>query len=245
MLTSEQAEQLARNVVARRFAEAHVAFCAGSLMRGEGTRYSDIDLVVIFPSLKQARREAFIYDNVPVEAFLHDPATLRYFFEHVDAASGIASLPRMVSEGAIVWGEASEARLYKQWAAEILARGPVPLTPEQIRNTAYVITDMVDDLRAPRSKAELVGTGANLYQVMGDFALRSKCRWSGKGKHIIRRLDNEDPDFCREFIDAFEDMFATGKATKVVLLAESLLAPHGGFVFDGFAGEAPVDWRKD
>jgi hypothetical protein len=103
---------------------------------------------------------------------------------------------------------------------------------------------MVDDLRAPRSKAELVGTGARLYQVIGDFALRSKCRWSGTGKHIVRRLDNEDPGFCREFINAFEDMFATGDATKVISLAESLLAEHGGFVFDGFAREAPVDWRK-
>ena len=35
-----------------------------------------------------------------------------------------------------------------------------------------------------------------------------------------------------------------GDATKVIVLAESLLAEHGGFVFDGFAREAPADWRK-
>lgn len=244
MLTPEQAEQLARNVVTERFSDAQVAFCAGSLLRGEGTRHSDIDLVVIFASLKQARRESFIYDNVPVEAFLHDAATLQYFFEYVDAASGVPSLPRMVNEGVIVRGTLSVARQYKLRAAEILAGGPAPLTAEQVRNTAYLITDLVDDLRAPRSKAELVATGARLYQVMGDFALRSKCRWSATGKHIVRQLGGEDPGFCRQFTDAFEDMFATGDATKVISLAERMLAQYGGFVFDGFAKEAPVEWRK-
>ena len=122
ILTPEQAAQLARNVVARRFTDARVAFCAGSLMVGEGTSHSDIDLVVIFASLEHARRKSFIYDSVPIEAFLHDPATLRYFFENVGAASGIPSLPRMVDEGVIVCGTASEAKQYKQWATEIVFR---------------------------------------------------------------------------------------------------------------------------
>ena len=64
-------------------------------MVGEGTSHSDIDLVVIFASLEHARRGVFlfIYDSVPIEAFLHDPATLRYFFENVGAAWGIRHSP--------------------------------------------------------------------------------------------------------------------------------------------------------
>jgi hypothetical protein len=34
-----------------------------------------------------------------VEAFVHDPATLKYFFFEVDRASGVPSLPQMVVEG--------------------------------------------------------------------------------------------------------------------------------------------------
>ena len=185
ILTSEQAAQLARNVVARRFTDAHVAFCAGSLMVGEGTPHSDIDLVVIFASLEHARRESFIYDSVPIEAFLHDPATLRYFFENVNAASGIPSLPRMVDEGVIVCGTASEAEQYKQWATEILAAGPLPLTSEQIQDTAYAISDMVDDLREPRSCKQLIlGSGQ-----MGNLHLSPEAEafFAKKGCKVVLR----------------------------------------------------------
>nr|WP_246730571.1 nucleotidyltransferase domain-containing protein [Rhizobium leguminosarum] len=48
---------VARHCIASCYAGAAFAYAAGSIMRGEGTVFSDIDLVVVFPSLQRAWRE--------------------------------------------------------------------------------------------------------------------------------------------------------------------------------------------
>jgi len=66
-----------------------VLLLAGSIVRGEGTPHSDLDLVVIFDRLPNAYRESFYFGDLPVEAFVHDPETLNYFLFEVDRSSGI------------------------------------------------------------------------------------------------------------------------------------------------------------
>lgn len=46
-----------------------------------------------------AYRESFTFGGYPVEAFVHDPATLEYFFLEVDRPSGVPALAQMVVEG--------------------------------------------------------------------------------------------------------------------------------------------------
>jgi hypothetical protein len=38
--------------------------------------------------------------------------------------------------------------------------------------------------------------------------------------------------------------FVRGEAAKVIEMTEELLAPHGGFLFDGLRLDAPADWRN-
>ena len=64
---------------AERYPRSDVIFLAGSLVRGGGTATSDLDLVVVFERLPSAYRESFQFRQWPVEAFVHDPETLRYF----------------------------------------------------------------------------------------------------------------------------------------------------------------------
>jgi predicted nucleotidyltransferase len=85
-------------VFSQRYPDAAVAFAAGSLVRGEGTAYSDLDLVVVYQTLPAAYRESFRFQGLPVEVFVHDPETLEYFFIEMDVASGIPALPQMVME---------------------------------------------------------------------------------------------------------------------------------------------------
>jgi hypothetical protein len=47
----------------------------------EAARTSDLDIVVVFDTLPNAYREAFTFGGWPVETFVHDPTTLRDFFE--------------------------------------------------------------------------------------------------------------------------------------------------------------------
>ena len=103
-------------------------FLAGSLVREEGTPYSDLDLVVVFKRLPTAYRESFHFQGYPVEAFVHDPETLNYFFTEVDRPSGIPSLMQMVVEGVEVPDTTSPALRLKQLAESVLAMGPPALT---------------------------------------------------------------------------------------------------------------------
>src|SRR5215212_5792878 len=90
--------EAARGVWRERYAGARVVFLGGSVMRGEATPASDLDVVVVYERLPNAYREAFVYVGWPVEAFVHDAGTLEEFFE-VDRRRGLPSLMRMVWEG--------------------------------------------------------------------------------------------------------------------------------------------------
>jgi RimJ/RimL family protein N-acetyltransferase len=242
--TAEQARELSQRIMESKFPGAVAAFCAGSIVRGEGTETSDIDLVVVFPKLEKAWRESFIFEGWPVEAFVHDPATLQYFFEEVDAKSGVPSLPQMVREGLFVYGDEKTAQELKALAGKVIDAGPALLVSEDIKNRLYGITDLVDDLRAPKSRAEAVGIAAKLYEQLADFALRSQGHWSGAGKQISRSLRRQNPELHSEFVQAFDSFFAFNDSSGVVKLAEKITTAFGGLVFDGYRREAPASWRK-
>jgi predicted nucleotidyltransferase len=101
----ESALLAARKCFATRFSGASHMFVAGSIMRGEGSDFSDIDLVVVYPKLARAWRESFVLDGFPIEAFVHDAETLAYFVEK-DIESGAPVIVDMVANGVIV-GDAS------------------------------------------------------------------------------------------------------------------------------------------
>jgi predicted nucleotidyltransferase len=237
-------EAVARRIVEAKFRSAEVAFCAGSIVRGEGTATSDLDLVLVFGKVDQAWRESFVFERWPVEAFVHDPATLDYFFREVDAKSGIPSLPQMVLEGLVVWGTTAEANKYSAAAKQIMESGPQPLAPEEIRDRIYGIGDLANDLAAPKSREEAIAIGAQLYGALGDFALRSKGLWSGEGKQLVRALERQAPQLKSEFTAAFERLLSKGDSRGVLELAEKLIVPFGGSNFDGFRRDAPAHWRS-
>ena len=76
----ERIIDVANEIRSNRYKEAEAVFAAGSIVRGEGTPFSDLDLVVVYAELRCAFRESFRFGGYPVEAFVHDPATLEYFF---------------------------------------------------------------------------------------------------------------------------------------------------------------------
>ena len=234
--------EITKEILQAKYPAAEFAFLAGSIVRGEATAFSDLDLVVIFENLPNAFRESFYHKNFPVEAFIHTPETLNYFFES-DAKDGVPSLAAMVAEGIEVPRKNDLSEKLKSLAKDVLANPP-KLSVEEIRIFRCWITDLVDDIREPRSKAELTASGTTLYAALGSFYLRANNFWSAKNKSIPRHLQKANPGFCRDFCEGFEDLFVNGKTEKVIELAEELLAPHGGFLFDGLRLDAPADWQK-
>lgn len=212
-------------------------FLAGSVMRGEATPTSDLDIVVVYERLPNAHREAFVYRGWPVEAFVHDAETLEQFFES-DRKRGLPAMMSMVSEGVEI-PEASEFSTgLKRRARELIEGGPPPWDEEELKLRRYRLTDWVDDVRFPRSPEELVATGAYLYQDVADFYFRTRGLWAAHSKTIPRRLMQANAAFADTFLRAFDALFADKRAEPVITLVEEMLEPFGGPLFEGFRKEA-------
>jgi hypothetical protein len=236
--------RVAREVHKERYSNAAILFAAGSFVRGEATAYSDLDLVVVFHSVPNAYRDSFRFEGVPVEAFVHDPATLNYFFYEIDRPSGIAALPQMVKEGIEIPGPNELSISLKQLAATVLDLGPPPLSTDVLLRRRYELSDLLDDLRDPRSHTEMAASGSLLYGSLADFYLRSRGCWSAKGKSIPRVLERSDSRVCARFCESFERLFVQADPAAAIALTEELLQPTGGLLFDGYRLEAPADWTK-
>jgi predicted nucleotidyltransferase len=236
--------EVANAVRSDRYKDAAAVFAAGSIVRGEGTATSDLDLVVVYPTLPCAYRESFRFDGYPVEAFVHDPETLEYFFLEVDRPSGVPSLPQMVFEGIEVPGSSALSQGLKRRAAEVIEAGPPALEADSEQRLRYFISDLLDDLRAPRSQEELIGAGARLYERLADYHLRRRRLWSAKGKAIPRALRTVDPALASRYTDAFAALFVTSDPQPAIRLAEEFLREAGGPLFDGYRSEAPAAWRQ-
>ncbi len=233
----------ALEIVAERFEGAAVTFLGGSVMRGEGTETSDLDLVVVYERLDAAYRESFMHRGWPVEAFVHDPETLRYFFSHVDRASGVPSLPDMVASGVPLPRANDLSKSLQTLAEETISTGPPRWNDVEVAASRYAITNLADDLRSPRSRAELVATAAALYSALGEHFLRGQGLWSASSKAIPRRLEAVAPAFAGRFTDAFERLFEKGQSEAVIRLCEEVLTPYGGWLFAGHKVVAPLEWR--
>jgi len=226
----------------QKYPEADVIFLAGSVVRGEGTKTSDLDIVVVYDSLPNAYRDSYHFGGWPVEAFIHDPQTLEYFIRK-DASSGVPTMSAMLSEGIELPLPSELSQRLKQRAKETLLAGPPLWKAKDIDSSRYLISDLIEDIKAPRTRSEMYATASQLYNAISNHYLRSQGLWSAKGKTIPRRLHKIDDAFAERFEGAFESVFAQGQLESVIALAMDVIAANGGFLFEGYRVEAPQEWR--
>ncbi len=235
--------EITNEILQTKYPSAEFAFLAGSIVRGEGTAFSDLDVVIIYKELLNAFRESFYFRKFPVETFVHTPETLNYFIFDFDRPSTVGSLARMVSEGIEVPKKTDLSEKLKRLANQYLAYPP-KISEDEKRDMRCRITDLVDDIRAPRSKEELTASATVLYTLLADFYFRVNGFWSAKSKSIPRNLQKINPELRQKFRASFEELFVAGKPEKVVELAKELLEPHGGFMFDGLRLDSSPDCKK-
>lgn len=236
-------EQTAQKILNEKFPDCRAMFLAGSVIRGEATEFSDLDIVVVYDRLDTAWRDAFYFDTWPVEVFVHDPETLNYFYENFDISAGIPSLSNMVVEGKEIPGRSEFSQSLKQVALKVIDRGPVPWTKNEIDRGRYFITDICDDLRQPRNEQEMMASAFQLYDVLTNFYFRSKNQWSAKGKSIPKKWLKEAPELGKEFTDAFDDALIAKEASTLITFSEKILSPYGGWLFVNSKTLAPKEWR--
>ena len=204
-------------------------------MRGEGRPRSDVDLVVVFPTVARAVRESFVFDAVPVEAFVYDRSSLRWFF-HNDAANGAPSILSMVAEGVAI-GDPAVAASLKAEADALLAAGPPPLAPDALARLRYEIGETLDDLRDDRPAPERNGGGRR--------ALReapARWRFAAAAPDRRRQMAAAPPRRSRPRArpppspPPFAHLFRDGDPAAALRLAEDELAAVGRGAVRGVSG---------
>lgn len=244
LLTNQELHDLTTRLMLERHQEASCALIAGSFVRGDATSSSDLDLVVLYPRLPNAYRESFLFEGMPVELFVNDLETLAFFMFERDRPAGFCTMANMVTEG-LVWPEACAlSNQAKALAREVLELGPSPWRQDQIDASRYAITDLLDDLHAPRNLHEQIATGALLYRKIADHYLRTRQEWSASNKWIPRRLHAVDPLFAARFQDAMLTLCRHGEDEPLINLAMEVINQDGGPLFDGYMVHAPANWRR-
>lgn len=233
----------ARKALAVHHPGADCALVAGSIVRGRGTPTSDIDLVVLYPEgFEAAERHSIVLDGWPIEMFMHCPKSLRYYFEQ-DRALGVCTLATMVSEGIEIPEPTAFSARTKALAKSVVGAGPLTLSPAANEEARYLITNLIDDVAGASEAEARLAALRELHDALADFHLRAQGKWTGRGKALTRLLQASDPDLASALHNAYLHAH-DGETAPVLSLAERIIAPYGGRVWDGFRRAAPADWKE-
>lgn len=240
-LLANQALAVAAELMKTRYPDADFAFAAGSIMRGQGTTGSDIDMVVVYPGLERAWRESFLADGFPVEAFVHDVSTLSVFLER-DVVSGRPVMINMVAEGRIVGTQLEAALALRRRASAMLAAGPAPLDGERLQTLRYLVSDLADDLRGDRRRDEVMAIAVTVYPKLVDLMLLGRGCWTGAGKWMPRRVRAVD-SVLAERLEAAMIAAMAGRGDALLMLCSDELDRLGGPVFAGYRLVSDVEGK--
>lgn len=237
-------ESAARAFVARHFPDCHAAFLGGSVVRGDATAHSDLDIAILTESGGAPFRASYVEDGWPIEAFVHTRDSFRDFFER-ERQRRRPTLAMICVEGPILQERDGWARRIRAAAAALLAAGPMPLSPEERLNHRYRLTDLLDDFESFERQDEGAFLATALAGEAVSLLLATQGHWGGADKWIPRALRRFDPARADELAAALAAFFQEGERAPLVRFASAVLEPLGGRLFAGYwanpAGEIRIE----
>jgi hypothetical protein len=224
---------------AKNFIESHFQCCqfalvAGSVIRGEGTKTSDLDIVVIDLTISKAYRESFMKFGWPIEVFVHNQQSLKEFFLS-DVGRRRPSLVKMISEGVILRDSTEIGQELKAEANELLRKGPEPFSEKEAKLERYFITEMLDDLIGTDRFEEEVFIINELVERLCNFILVNNQEWVGRGKWIPCLIKKFDQRLYNDLMTALEDFYSSKNKELIKNFVERELDRYGGRYFEGFS----------
>jgi len=225
--------QAANQFIVSCFPSCQAALLAGSVVRGEATDTSDLDIVVFDDNIISAYRESLFQYGWAIEVFVHNLKSYRDFFES-DCKRARPSLPRMVHEGVLL-KDSDIISAIKYEAKQFLEKGPDPWSLDTIAMKRYMLSDALEDFIGSSREDEDLFIANTLADAIHEFFLRTHGQWIGDSKWIVRALKQYDEVFAKEFINSFTTFYQTGNKNEIVKIADKVLEPFGGRLFHGFS----------
>lgn len=228
-----QPVEAAKRFIEQFYPQCNVAFLAGSASRGEHKALSDLDIVIIDETIPSAYRESLFELGWRMEIFINNRASILGFFES-DAKRGRPTMPHMCANGILLKDDGTAA-LLRAKALAIIEQGPEPLTVSEIESARYFLTDLLEDFIDADRHDEALYTLNTLSIQLAEFALRVQGRWIGRGKGLPRMLRQYSEDLNERFVDAISGFVKRENKQLFVQLADDILDPYGGRLFEGFS----------
>lgn len=223
----------AADFVANRFPDALAAFVGGSVLTSARTPTSDLDVVVVLPGPPAPFRETFRHEGWVVEAFVHDRASLAYYYDH-DAQRRVCSLLRMCGESEVLVDRNGLAVAIQEDARARLSLGPAPLDGAERDTMRYVLTDLLDDLEGCGDDGELPFIAGAVLVQAAQLALAAAGAWGGIGKGLQRSLVAHEPDLADQLVAAHREVVAGGAREPLRDVALDVLGRVGGRLTEGY-----------
>ncbi len=227
------AVETAQMLINERFPDCRGAILGGSVVRGEATSTSDLDIIVIYDKTGSVRRESFYYKGWPVELFVHTKDSCRGYFQK-DAERARPTLPRMVAEGLVLRGKDFLGGIRKE-AAALMAAGPALWTDAELTFKRYFLTDALEDFIGSAKRHESLFIAGKLAELAHESLLRTNKQWIGQSKWIYRELSYYDQALAYRFAECFDGFYQFGEKQPVIELVDDIMKPFGGRCFDGFS----------
>ena len=230
--------EAARGVLLERYPNADAAIVGGSVVRGEGSPTSDLDLLVVIGGLSAPFRESFTSHEWPVQASVNNLQSWRHLFD-TNVRRRRPFVVRLCSEGVVLLDKDGLGTKIKRQAEQTLASGPPPMTHEELALARYVVTDLLDDLVGARSQPEAYYVAAELSGAAVNLLLGSRRRWLATGKWLDRELRALDPNRAEGMVAAQEALYRAGDGGPLTKWVTAVLDEVGGRLFDGYRQELP------
>lgn len=247
-MTRREPIEVARHLVQQRFPLAKQGWLGGSVVLGQATTTSDLDITVLDESAV-AHRESLRFAGWPVELFVHSEASIRHFVA-TDITQRKPSMARLVAKGVeLLPGDGGEA--VRKHCEQVLAAGPGPMSKDALDGARYALSDLVDDLRGAVRGPVCTAIAVEAWRRAGDLVLAVNEHWSGGGKWLARELLSLDQatgsNWALRLHESLQHAMA-GETEALAQVAEEVLDAAGGRLWEGYDQVAAVPrhgWVRD
>jgi hypothetical protein len=214
------------------FPQASVVILGGSVIHGDATPTSDLDIVIVDETADTPFRKTFHAYGWKIEAFVLTMATFCDLFAY-SYDNAVPTLQRICAQGVVIVDRGAAGKL-RETAREQLERGPLAWTEEETEAARYEISECLDDLEGSANHPENVYTVCKLAMLVPAFVLRTGGRWVGDGKWMLRSLKQYDAALSREWTDALDGFYRMGEKHRLIRFIDRVLLPYGGRLSEGF-----------
>ncbi|MGM9988143.1 MAG: nucleotidyltransferase domain-containing protein [Bacillaceae bacterium] len=225
--------EAAHQFIDKYFPNCQGALLAGSVVRGEATKTSDLDIVIFNKNLHFSYRESLMAFGWPIEIFVHNLSSYKQYFKS-DYERAKPAMQRMVVEGIVIKDDGVIESIKKE-AKAMLDKGPAQWSNEMINTKRYFITDALDDFIGCSNRGEELFIANTLAELISEFILRTNKQWIGTSKWVVRALRNYDEVVATQFVTAFDRYYTSRDKELVIQFVDYVLQPFGGRLFDGFS----------